>query len=274
MQPELNRRTCLSTLTFAQIAQSVSASKAAILEHPARSHLWGAHQLKDIRKLPEWRRTLYNACCWGGARSKKQALEPNFPEIDELRCSCHHTHSRSEWTPYRTTDAAWHYPSTGEAEYTADLAFAIAVALSWWAVRTGRAKLHFPRAPVVQDTGNRSGWTNMPPQVMRSWVVAATAIRLGLKPPATRPGQWFPEEDTAKLTCWRKHVTAKNPAGDAVYVSDGGVQPQPPHKMGIPIRARSAQYSGRVLHEVSAVAPLPEGAERFSERERWQRASL
>ena len=58
----------------------------------------------------------------------------------------------------------------------------------------------------------------MPPQVTRSWVMAATAIRLGLRPPATRPGQWFPEEDTAKVTCWRKRVTAKNPAGDAVYI--------------------------------------------------------
>ena len=152
------------------------------------------------------------------ARSKKQALESNVPEIDELRCSCHHTHSRSEWTPYRTTDGTWHYPSTGEAKYMADLAFAIAVALSWWAVRTGSAKLHGPRAPVVQDTGNRNGWADMPPQVMRSWVVAAAAIRLGLRPPATRPGQWFPEEDKAKVTYWRKHVTAKNPAGDTVYV--------------------------------------------------------
>ena len=49
--------------TFAQIAQSVSAGKAAILESPARSHLCGFQQLRDIRKLPEWRRTLYNACC-------------------------------------------------------------------------------------------------------------------------------------------------------------------------------------------------------------------
>ena len=72
------------------------------------------------------------------------------------------------------------YPSSGEAEYTADLAFAIAVALSWWAVRTGRAKLNVPRAPIVQEAGNRVGWADMPPQVMRQWVMAATAVRLGL----------------------------------------------------------------------------------------------
>ena len=95
----------------------------------------------------------YNACCWGGARSKKQALESNVAEIDELRCSCHHTHSRSEWTPYRASDGSWKYPSTGEAEYTADLAFAIAVALSWWAVRTGDCTFLVPWSCRMQATG-------------------------------------------------------------------------------------------------------------------------
>ena len=38
--------------TFAQVAQSVSDGMAAILESPARSHLWGFQQIKDIRKMP------------------------------------------------------------------------------------------------------------------------------------------------------------------------------------------------------------------------------
>ena len=75
--------------TFGQIALAVSAGKAAVLESPARSHLWGFQQLKDIRKLPGWRRTLYNACCWGGACSKKQALESNVAEIDEVQLPPH-----------------------------------------------------------------------------------------------------------------------------------------------------------------------------------------
>ena len=58
----------------------------------------------------------------------------------------------------------------------------------------------------------------MPPQVMRSWVMAATAVRLGLTPPAKQPGKWFPIEDTAEVTCWRKHVAANNPPGAAIYV--------------------------------------------------------
>lgn len=204
--------------TFAQVAKSVAAGRAAIFKSSARSRLWGFQQLKDIRKMPGWRRTLYDACCWGGARKKQQALESNVPEIQALRSSCHHVQSKSEWTPYQSAGGAWVYPSSGEAEYTADLAFAMAVALSWWAVRNGRAKRRVPRAPMAQEAGNRIGWTDMPPQVMRSWIMAATAIRLGLEPPATRPGKWFPEEDTAKITCCRKHVTAKNPAGSAVYI--------------------------------------------------------
>ena len=204
--------------TFAQIAKSVTAGAAAILESPERSHLWGLQQLKDIRQMPQWRRTTYDACCWGGARRKKQALESNVPVIQALRGSCHHVHSKSDWIPYRGKEGAMVYPSSGEAEYTADLAFAIAVALSWWAVRTGKAKLNVPRAPIIQKAGNRVGWADMPPQVMRGWVMAATAVRLGLTPPAKQPGAWFPKEDTAVVTCWRKHVTANNPPGTAVYV--------------------------------------------------------
>ena len=158
------------------------------------------------------------ACCWGGARKKQQALESNLPEIQALKSSCHHVHSKSEWTPYRGAEGAMIYPSSGEAEYTADLAFAMALALSWWAVRNGRAKLRVPRAPVASEAGKRVGWTDMPLQVMRSWVMAAAAVRLGLETSPTRPGKWFPVEDTAQVTCWRKHVTAKNPPGGAVYV--------------------------------------------------------
>ena len=204
--------------TLAQIAKMVTEGNATILESPARSHLWSFQQLKDIRQMPGWQRTLYDACCWGGARRKQQALESNVPEIQALQASCHHVHSKSEWTPYKGKNGAMVYPSSGEAEYTADLAFGMAVALSWWAIRTGRATLRVPRAPSAQEAGNRVGWPDMPPQVMRSWVMAATAVRLGLEPPREQPGGWFPAEDTASITCWRRQITAKDTLGDAVYV--------------------------------------------------------
>ena len=58
--------------TFEQMALSLAAGKAAILESPARSHLWHFEQLKDIRETPAWRRTAYDACMLLG-RSAQEA---------------------------------------------------------------------------------------------------------------------------------------------------------------------------------------------------------
>ena len=113
-------------------------------------------------------------------------MESNVPELHELQATRHHTHGKDEWEPYEGANGKWIYPSSGEAEYTADLAFSVAVALTWWAIRQGRAKLQVPRAPSVQDVGNRVGWPDLPPAVTRSWVMASTAVRLGLSPPEER----------------------------------------------------------------------------------------
>ena len=83
--------------TFEQVALSIAAGKAAILESPARSHLWHFKQLEGIRRTPAWQRTTYDACCWGGARKKRQAMESNVPELHRLQASCHHVHDDSEW---------------------------------------------------------------------------------------------------------------------------------------------------------------------------------
>ena len=219
MQKESSRQTCLLTSPSRRsrsqwqrvLQQSLNLLNAATRGGSSSSRT-------SARCLSGDAPPTYDACCWGGARRKKQALESNVPEVQALRSSCHHVRPKSDWTPYRGKDSTMVYPSSGGAEYTADLAFAIAVALSWRAVRNGKAKLNVPRAPIVQEAGNRVGWADMPPQVMRSWVVAATAVRLGLAPPAKQPGAWFPIEDTAVVTCWRRHVTANNPPGTAVYV--------------------------------------------------------
>ena len=145
-------------------------------------------------------------------------MESHVPELHEQQASCHHVHDEDEWKPYEGTNGKWIYPSSAEAEYTADLAFSVAVAPSWWAIRLGKAKLKVPRAPAVQDVGNRIGWPALPPAVLRSWVMASTAVRLGLIPPKESPGPWFPEGDTRKMTGWRRQVTKKMPAGNAIFV--------------------------------------------------------
>ena len=92
-----------------------------------------------------WKDKRYDACCLGGARCKAQCLRHNIDEIDQWPpLTCHHSHTPHEWTPY-LQDGQAIYPSKEEAEYTAVLAFAIAVAASWWAGRVGRAKLHVAR---------------------------------------------------------------------------------------------------------------------------------
>ena len=145
-------------------------------------------------------------------------MESNVPELHELQASCLHTHDKNECEPHEGANGKWIYPFSGEAGYTADLAFSVAVALSWWAIRQGRAKLQVPRAPIMQSVGNRVGWLDLPPAVMRGWVMASTAVRLGLTPPKESPGAWFPEEDTRKMTSWRKQVAQKMPAGKAIFV--------------------------------------------------------
>ena len=59
------------------------------------------------------------------------------------------------------------YPSKEEAEYTAVLAFAIAVSASWWAVRKGLATLQVPRMPAFIAVGRREHWLDMDPRAMR-----------------------------------------------------------------------------------------------------------
>ena len=112
-----------------------------------------------------WRDKRYNACCWGGARCKAQCLRHNLDEIDHWPpLTCHHSHAPQEWAPYLQNGGAV-YPSKEEAEYTAVIAFAIAVAASWWAVRVGRAPLHDPRLPQFECVGAREHWLDLDPRL-------------------------------------------------------------------------------------------------------------
>lgn len=115
-------------------------------------------QEKAMMASGKWVDTSYAACCFAGARCKMQRLRHNVSEISDWPpLQCHHEHDPNEWTPYEQ-DGKRIYPSTSEAEYTAPLAFSLAVAASWSAVRTGRAQLHVPRAPAVGCVGRRVHW--------------------------------------------------------------------------------------------------------------------
>lgn len=64
------------------------------------------------------------------ARCKHQALRHNLEEIQQWPpANCHYVHDPQEWTPNTSSDKRV-YPSKEEVEYTAVLAFAIAVSAS------------------------------------------------------------------------------------------------------------------------------------------------
>ena len=97
--------------------------------------------------------------------------------------------STTEWQS-RVVNGQMSFVTKGEAEYTAELAFAIAVAMSWWAVRVDRAKLKLTPMPQPNETGDRRRWHEADDSAARDRATPLTASRLGLKVPVMQPS-WF-----------------------------------------------------------------------------------
>ena len=140
--------------------------------------------------------------------SWEQRLRHNIQEISQWPpLQCHHQHDPDEWKPY-TSDGQRVFPSHEEAEYTAPLSFAIAVSTSWWAVRTGRAKLRVPRVPPTESVGRREQ------------CVTPLAIQLGLRPIDPRERARVPQvKRVAELL-----VDGKLPS-NCIYVAHSQVAP-------------------------------------------------
>ena len=166
-----------------QIQLLADRGGASVRENPWRSLHWYLPQEQAMMATGMWFDKRYSSCCFMGARAKSQCLRHNIDEINAWPVlDCHHVHDPREWDP-STIDGKRFYPSHEEAEYTAPLAFAIAVAASWWAVRTERATLHVPRTPAINCHGRREHWLTFNPKSMREWAMAPLAISLGLTPP-------------------------------------------------------------------------------------------
>ena len=104
----------------------------SVRENPLRSLHWELTQEKQMMATSPWQDTVYYACCFMGARCKAQRLRHNIDEIAQWPAlHCHHTHAADEWQPY-LQDGQRVFPSKEEAEYTASLAFGIAVSASYW----------------------------------------------------------------------------------------------------------------------------------------------
>ena len=164
------------------------------MENPKNSWLWRFSQAKARSKDPNWKHREYDACVHCGARAKKQVIESNIDELEIVVGQCKHLHDENDWSPYQNDKGEWVYPGHEEAEFTATLAFNIAVAFSMFAVRVRGFKLPIPKPPGVSETGTRRGWSQLPPAALRRNMMAPMAQRLGLLPPVVKPGPWFDED--------------------------------------------------------------------------------
>ena len=124
-----------------------------------------------------WADTVYASCSLEGARCQERRIRHDIEEIkDWPPMGCHHIHDRHGTEPPVPAD---------EEGHTAAEAFALAVSVSWWALRRGRALARIPRFPAHCSVGNRSSRFSIPPQGLREWAMVPTALKLGLKAPGT-----------------------------------------------------------------------------------------
>lgn len=165
-----------------EITELAQRGGTSLRENPWRSLHWHLPREKAMFNTGLWWDTHYASCVFAGARCKSQRLRHNVEEINAWPpLDCQHSHDPKEWDPYLVHGKAV-FPSKEEAEYTAPLAFAIAVSVSWWACRMGKAKLHIPRMPAVERHGRREHWVGLDARSMRQWAMAPSPLVLGYDP--------------------------------------------------------------------------------------------
>ena len=178
--------------TWHHVELAVQRDTPVVVESPRDAWLWAFPQAIDLNKYDSWRFDDYDACAHLAARCKRQRLGSNVSELRQSRARCGHLHSSTDWTPWCDECGKWQYPGHSEAEYSAHLAFTIAVAMSWMVVRQGKFALPIPRFPAVLEAGCRQGWADISDDVMRVEIFPQVAGRIGLWPPPVQDGSWFP----------------------------------------------------------------------------------
>ena len=219
-----------------EVAERTHQDGAAnVFENPRNSYLWARRSTKQTFQAMDATYSDYDACCHEGARRKRQRLM-HGQSVHELSAFvpaiCAHVHSHDEWkvTTYRDDNgnSRRYYPTKEEAAYTAGLALRAALALSWWAVRSGRAKLRLPSVPRPQCTGDRVSWLQLPPAALREQALPARAIALGLRP------DWLELQDLPRLV-HAKDKPNHPSGGHVVYIGPGfPAQKRPPSEWAMP----------------------------------------
>lgn len=235
-QARVDTDNAATSFILGQIQMLAERGGGSIRENPWRSLHWHLPQEKAMMDSGHWRDKRYASCCLMGARSKSQCLRHNLDEIDQWPpLDCHHFHHAGEWDPY-TVEGKRVYPSHEEAEYTAPLAFAIAVSASWWAARTGRVTLKVPRMPAF---GRRDHWLGLDPQTFRSWAMTPLAITLGLSPPHPAEAARVPKRARVLDMI---HSDSKTLPPNCIYVEDIIVIVSPPPSGNLSV------FQGMIAH--------------------------
>ena len=88
---------------------------------------------------------------------QRPIASPERPGAEDHPAECRHVHREDEWAPVQCNGESW-YPTGEEAEYTAELAFQLAIALSMWAVRVRGFPLQVPKPLKPEPAGSRLCW--------------------------------------------------------------------------------------------------------------------
>ncbi len=94
---------------------------------------------------------------------------------------CHHLHLVDEEQSRHTGAGGVSCSGHRGAEHTAAMAYTVAIATSWAAVRTGIAPLRIHRLPWPDVCGDRRGWECVDPRATREWAMLPLAAALGLQ---------------------------------------------------------------------------------------------
>ena len=167
-----------------EVVQCHDRGGGTLQENPGRSLHWFLPRQIEMIQSGEYWDLEYHACALQGARCKRQIIRHDIWELTQWEpMPCGHIHHPHEWRPYEIPGTKTKvYPSHEEAEYTAALAFSLAISCSYWAVRQGFARLKLGRLPTMQLAGDKRPWLNLPPQATRQWAMVPMALALGVGP--------------------------------------------------------------------------------------------
>jgi hypothetical protein len=152
-------------------------------EGPGRSLHWRLPKEQEMWGSGRWEDKRYAECALRGARCKQQRIRYSIGDFSLWPpMNCHLIHNPGEWEP-QVVEGRTCWPSREEAEYTATMAFQVAVSTSWWAMRLGYARMRVPRLLQAESTGNRRPWPRGHPKALGEWAMLPMARGLSIQLP-------------------------------------------------------------------------------------------